>query len=356
MTMSRILILSGPIQSGKTTSLIKNFSKSDSVGGFICPDVLGSRMIYFADYRRLVPFQLVELDNAISIGKFKFDENIFSKAYDLLVNPITLEKEIVVVDEIGPLELKEQGYYQALIMLIDNWRKKENGTLILVIREHLIVDVVAKFDLKDAEIITKDNLLIESKSDIEKNAIILSGGESSRMKTDKFLLKYDGLEQYKRLQNMFDILNINTFLSCNKNQDQIKNLSIDTIVDIQDFEEAGPLTGILSAFEKLQSDLFVIGCDYPHVAIDHLLILKQFADYGFNEIAFMNNDRVDEVEPLICFLSKQSLNNLKLFYAEGGRSLNKFLQQINPLKIQLKNDSFLRSFDTPEDYQSYCNI
>jgi molybdopterin-guanine dinucleotide biosynthesis protein A/nucleoside-triphosphatase THEP1 len=353
--MSKVVILSGAVQSGKTTSLLKHFSNTNAVGGFICPDVNGKRMMFYTSEKRVVPFQITQQNNSVSIGKFAFDQNVFNKACDILVNPLTLDNNWVIVDEVGPLELKEKGYYHSLITLIDNAKQKDDLTIILVVREHLIADVVSKFNLKDVEIITKDKLLKQENFGADVTAVILSGGESSRMKTDKFLLKYDGVEQYKRLLNMFDELNLQTFLSCNENQYSNDSLVVNKIVDNAIYKDAGPLTGILSAFDHLQSDLLIVGCDYPLLKIEHLRILKQFSEYGFDEIAFVKNDRVDVVEPLICFLSKQSLIKLKQFYVDGGRSLNKYLQQINPLKIQLNDDSFLRSFDTPEDYHSYCN-
>jgi molybdopterin-guanine dinucleotide biosynthesis protein A len=215
--------------------------------------------------------------------------------------------------------------------------------------------VISKFDLKLPPVITKEDLNFELNWNDGFNALILAGGESSRMKSDKFLLKYHGVEQFKRLQKMFDELNLQTFLSCNENQNSIENVVVRKIVDDEIYKDAGPLTGILSAFDQLQSDLLIVGCDYPLLTTEHLQILKQFSEYGFDDIAFVKNDRADVVEPLICFLSKQSLTKLKQFYIDGGRSLNKYLQQINPLKIQLTDDSFLRSFDTPEDYNSYFN-
>jgi molybdopterin-guanine dinucleotide biosynthesis protein A len=351
--MSRILILSGQVQSGKTTSLLKYFSNTDAVGGFICPDLNGVRMMYWVAEKRVVPLQIVSQEKAVSIGKFNFDQDVFNKACDILIDPSILENKFVIVDEVGPLELKEQGYYHSLITLIENAKQKDDLTIILVVREHLIADVVSKFNLKDVEIITKDKLSKQENFGADVTAVILGGGESSRMKTDKFLLKYDGVEQYKRLQNIFDKMNINSILSCNENQFANNYLTIDKIVDDDNYKDAGPLTGVLSAFDILQTDLLIVGCDYPLVATEHFQILKQFAGYGFNEIAFVRNNSLDVVEPLICFLSKQSLNHLKLFYQEGGRSLNKYLQQVNNLKIQLNNDSFLRSFDTPEDYYSY---
>lgn len=353
--MSKVVILTGAVQSGKSTSLLKHFSNTDNVGGFICPDLNGKRMMFYKAENRVVPFQITQQDCSVSIGKFSFDQNVFNEACGILVNPLTLDNNWVIVDEVGPLELKEGGYYHSLLILLENAKQKVGLTIVLVVREHLVADVISKFNLSEARIIAKEDLLKDTNLSLDVRGLILSGGESSRMKTDKFLLKYDGVEQYKRLLSMFNELSLQSFLSCNENQYSNESVVINKIIDKDIYKDAGPLTGVLSAFDQLQSDLLIAGCDYPLLKIEHLRILKQFYEYGFNEIAFVKNDRVDVVEPLICFISKQSLQNLKLYYQDGGRSLSKYLQQINPLKIQLNDDSFLRSFDTPEDYHSYCN-
>lgn len=353
--MSNVIILTGPIQSGKTTSLIKHFSKNDGVGGFICPDVNGKRVMYFPAENRLMEFQIPITNSSINVGKFSFDELVFNKAFDLIRTAVQSNNDYFVIDEVGPLELKQQGYYDALVTLFENAKHKTNMTIILVVREHLVADVIANFNLSDVRVISKVELANGTHVRTDIYGLILSGGVSSRMKSDKYLLKYDGLEQYKRLQQIFNEMGIPVFLSCNHNQFLNEEVSIDKIIDDLNYKDAGPLTGILSAFDQLQSDLLIVGCDYPLLKIEHLQILKQFFEYGFDEIAFIKNDRTDVVEPLICFLSKQSLQKLNLFYINGGRSLNKYLQQVNPLKIQLNDDSFLRSFDTPDDYHSYFN-
>lgn len=353
--MSKVIILTGPIQSGKTTSLIKHYSKTDGVGGFICPDVNGKRMMYFPAENRLMEFQIPITNSSINVGKYSFDELVFNKAFDLIRTAAQSNYDYFIIDEVGPLELKQQGYYDALVALFENAKYKTNLTIILVVREHLVNDVITKFNFSDVRFTSKEDLANDAYIRTDINGLILSGGESSRMKSDKYLLKYDGLEQYKRLQQIFNEMGLPVFLSCNKNQFSNEEVSIDKITDDLNYKDAGPLTGILSAFNQLQSDLLIVGCDYPLLKIEHLQMLRQFSEYGFDEIAFVKNERVDVVEPLICFLSKQSLQKLKLFYINGGRSLNKYLQQVNSLKIQLNDDSFLRSFDTPDDYHSYFN-
>lgn len=353
--MSNVVILTGSVQSGKTTTLLRHFSNKKGVGGFICPDVNGRRMMFFPSENRLMEFQITTTDFSINVGKFSFDELIFKKACDLINTAAQSNNDYFIIDEVGPLELKQQGYYDALVTLFDNAKNNTSLTIILVVRDYLVDEVIEKFNLSVSQVITKEELPIDANIRLGCNGLILTGGESSRMKSDKYLLKYDGLEQYKRLHYFFNVMGLPIFLSCNYNQFSNEELSIDKIKDDLNYKDAGPLTGILSAFDQLQSDLLIVGCDYPLLKIEHIQMLKQFSEYGFDEIAFVKNDRTDVVEPLICFLSKKSLDKLKSFYINGGRSLNKYLQQVNPVKIQLKDDSFLRSFDTPEDYLSYFN-
>ncbi|MFM7015126.1 MAG: NTP transferase domain-containing protein [Bacteroidota bacterium] len=353
--MGNILILSGPIQSGKTTSIFKFIANKKKVGGFLCPDINGKRMIYFPNENSVGPFQVEPSEDTLNIGKFSFDHDVFNKACELLVSPLTLANELVVVDEVGPMELKEQGYYSSLNKLIVNWNSNSSGVLILVVREHLVREVKDKFDLKEVDVISIKDLTIDTLPSNNINAAILCGGESSRMKIDKFNLKYDGVEQYKRLFQIFNELYLSSILSCNDSQFLNFNRSFDLIVDNKIYSDGGPLTGILSVYDQVQSDLIIVGCDYPLLQKQHIEILKQFSMYGFTSIGFVKKNRPGYVEPLICYLSITILNQLKNYFLEGGRSLNHYLQQVNPLKIQLLDDRFLKSFDTPEDYQSYSN-
>jgi len=209
--MSKVVILSGAVQSGKTTSLLKHFSNNNAVGGFICPDVNGKRMMFYTSEKRVLPFQITQQGNSVSIGKFAFDQAVFNKACDILVHPLTLDNNWIIVDEIGPLELKEGGYYHSLLILLEHAKQNIYLTIVLVVREHLVADVISKFNLSEARIIAKEDLLPDTNLRLNVHGLILSGGESSRMKTDKFLLKYDGVEQYKRLLNIFHELNLQTF-------------------------------------------------------------------------------------------------------------------------------------------------
>ena len=170
--MSKVVILSGAVQSGKTTSLLKHFSNTNAVGGFICPDVNGKRMMFYTSEKRVVPFQITQQDNSVSIGKFAFNQDVFNKACDILINTLTLENKFVIIDEVGPLELKEGGYYQSLLTLIEKSKQKDDLTIILVVREHLIADVVSKFNLKDVENIKIDKLLKQENFGANFKAVI----------------------------------------------------------------------------------------------------------------------------------------------------------------------------------------
>ena len=92
------------------------------------------------------------------------------------------------------------------------------------------------------------------------NGLILVGGQSMRMGTNKSLLEYHGKPQWKYLYEIIAPFCRKTFLSCRENQKEIftsEALLIDPY-------EMGPMGGILSAFEQDSNEAWlVVACDMP---------------------------------------------------------------------------------------------
>ena len=74
--------------------------------------------------------------------------------------------------------------------------------------------------------------------------LVLAGGKSLRMGTDKSLLNYHGKSQREVMFDMLSGYCSVVYLSVNQNQ----NTYLPHIID--ETEAAGPLGGIVSAFEK----------------------------------------------------------------------------------------------------------
>lgn len=146
----KIEIISGEVNSGKTTRLIQKINELNKqnyrIGGFI------SHPIYMGNTKSGYMVQDLSEDNfyhlihnqqseifTIKQGRFFFNENLF-KELNLKIK-LLLDYDYLVIDEIGPLELNNKGFYDGLIYLLNNYK----NNLILVTRNKLLMDVKNRF-------------------------------------------------------------------------------------------------------------------------------------------------------------------------------------------------------------------
>ncbi len=149
-----IFILTGAIQSGKTTAL-KKWSKEKSVGGMLTPLVEERRVVYDLASESYFPFEANSNDkNVISVGRYYFLQAAFDRMNTLLKHQSTSQHEWLLIDEVGPLELERKGLYDSVVYLLENAQPK----LILVVRDSLVERVKDFFSLKEVRVICTEDL------------------------------------------------------------------------------------------------------------------------------------------------------------------------------------------------------
>lgn len=95
-------------------------------------------------------------------------------------------------------------------------------------------------------------------------ALILIGGKSTRMGTDKYLMEVDGIPQYQRLHQLLQTLGLEVYLSCNQTQQDSISTEYRKIIDV--YEGIGPMGGLASALDAdPDSDWLVVACDLINV-------------------------------------------------------------------------------------------
>ena len=173
--------------------------------------------------------------------------------------------------------------------------------------------------------------------------IVLCGGESSRMQTDKSLINYHGIPQWKYIYQMLESFCSRVYISCNAGQLH-KFKEVSCIVDNDKYANAGPLTGLLSAFEYLSSPLFVAGCDYPLLRVTDLqYIYDQRHQNAKATVAFHGL-----YEPVIGIYEYKAFEDLKDSFMMKMYSLQKCLEEIHAGKAYLE-PLVLRSANTLEE-------
>jgi len=153
MNESSVYIVTGQIQTGKTTALIEWSDGKNDVFGILTPVIEGKRFFMDAHLRNRFEMEANEGDQeVISIGRFKFSTISFHKATQIINDSIG--KGWLVIDEIGPLELNKQGFYE----VVKEALLKHFSPVVLVVRESLAAKVADLFELKNYEVISKDQL------------------------------------------------------------------------------------------------------------------------------------------------------------------------------------------------------
>jgi nucleoside-triphosphatase THEP1 len=153
--LQNFFILTGAIHSGKTTALINWSVERQDVAGILTPVVEGKRMFMNAKTKEQFNMEATGNEEVLSTGKYQFSKNSFEKA-TAIIRQATGQDGWLIIDEIGPLELRGEGFADILKELLVSRR----GNTILVAREGLAEKVTSLFGIRSAIHITKEDLQV----------------------------------------------------------------------------------------------------------------------------------------------------------------------------------------------------
>lgn len=187
--------------------------------------------------------------------------------------------------------------------------------------------------------------------------IILCGGQSSRMGSDKGMLVHEAKTWAQTAMEKLSVLNIPIKLSVNDLQkseyEKVFNPEL-LIVDKPDLAIKGPLLGVLSShLYDSGKDLFLLACDLPLMETN--LLKELFALYKQSkkyDVYIFSNDR--EPEPLCGIYSAKALK--KIMALQKANNLKKYsmkyiLSQLVVCEIALHNTQkvYFRNFNAHAD-------
>lgn len=179
------------------------------------------------------------------------------------------------------------------------------------------------------------------------NGLVLCGGKSSRMGTDKGTLKKNNVYWVEIVKNKLKSYCNHVYISINKNQldlySKIFNGS-DLIID-SDYE-AGPLSGIKAFSEKkIISDLIIMPCDMIDFDESYILNLIEYYQNESSKTCFSFSEK-KFLQPFPCII-KHSILEKKINFNYGFFN---FLEENKVYKIELLNDKTIFSnYNKPEE-------
>ncbi len=154
--MAKFILFTGPVRSGKSTALLRWIENGSDCKGFICPDVDGKRMLYSITDQITNPFEVDAggPEKIIQIGRFSFLQSTFTLARKILQEGCVLQAGTFIIDEVGWMELKGEGFEPELSKFIDAVRHhSQNLNVFMVVRESLIDEVIEHYHLSEVDVI-----------------------------------------------------------------------------------------------------------------------------------------------------------------------------------------------------------
>ncbi|MBS0579791.1 MAG: NTP transferase domain-containing protein [Proteobacteria bacterium] len=179
--------------------------------------------------------------------------------------------------------------------------------------------------------------------------LVLAGGRSSRMRSDKAALTYQGEAQLERAVRLLGGLLPRVFVSVRADQaEEPLRARFERIVDRH--EDLGPIAGVLAAQAAHPAAAWlVLACDLPLLDSATLDTLLREREPGRLATAYRSShDGLPE--PLCAIYEPASAAALRAHVAAGKRCPRKFLASADAKLIEEPNPRALDNINTPEEY------
>ncbi len=180
--------------------------------------------------------------------------------------------------------------------------------------------------------------------------LVLGGGKSTRMGSDKRLIQYHEVSQQIHTYNLLSEICDTAFLSVRDDQVGSSETGLNIIVDENKYR--GPFNGILSAHAAHPEVAWlVLACDLPLIDKDSLeaLVAQRNPD---NHATSMATKKTNMPEPLVTIWEPKGLEKAKEYLESAESScprkflLNSEVGQVHPL-----SDDVLFNANSQEDYE-----
>lgn len=205
---------------------------------------------------------------------------------------------------------------------------------------------IPHFDLEQTEQIVNRIKNIVDQNIPAVKGLVLAGGQSRRMGSDKGLLNYFGKSQRTYTSELLQNCNLETSLSVRKEQ-HVKEAEV--IEDV--FLGLGPFGAICSAFqESPNSAWLVLATDLPYV--DESLIRRLLSERDPSKIATAVKGKKKEFpEPLVTIWEPKAYPVMLQFLAQGISCPRKVLIN-SDVKLLETDDVYIYNVNTPEEFDT----
>jgi nucleoside-triphosphatase THEP1 len=157
----KIYLYSDKIKSGKTSRLLDWTKLHTETDGILAPLINNKRHLYRikTNETHLLECDEIEKDSEnLIIGNYIFRKDIFIWAQNELLNAYSSSPEWLLIDEIGFLELKNEGLEPSVTNILTE-KNNCKTKIVLVVRDFLIDSVKNRYKLLNPDFIFSEFLI-----------------------------------------------------------------------------------------------------------------------------------------------------------------------------------------------------
>ena len=286
----------------------------------------------------------------------KFQQRLQFAQYDYVFingNHYQGAKQILILDEEKEASVLKRIHQLDRIQFIIKLKKDADYFPFLEDKYPQIKNITC-YTIDEVEKIANhiNNLIQEKIAPVK--GLVLVGGKSTRMGTDKSVLNYYGKPQKEVAKELLESTNLETFYSVQpfverRRNSQGDNKKEDEIHDT--FLNLGPFGGICSAFQQDPNAAFlVLATDLPFVNKE--LINKLLSKRNPSKVATAIQGKNKEFpEPLITIYEPKTYPILLQYLAQGYSCPRKMLINSDVEIIEVE-DNFIRNINTFEEFEN----
>ena len=183
-------------------------------------------------------------------------------------------------------------------------------------------------------------------------ALILAGGTSSRMGTDKALVPYQGKPMLQRVYQVAAECTEQVYVLTPWIERYQNILPSDCNYLIETQPGKGPVNGLSEGFEQISADwILLLACDLPLLDVEIIQSwINKLPQIPTSTLALVPQ-RFDIWEPMCGFYRKEIKTELDNFLKKGKRSFQELLSgiEVEVLKVDEKADLMLLNCNSPGD-------
>ncbi len=299
----------------------------------------------FQEYTDKITFQ--RLDYRTNWNEYQ--QKAFFQSADLILvngNHFPAQAQIIVIDPAKPLDKKLNKLTNLKLILL-----QEGITEVPeFIQLHLAnVPSAPVYAISEIEKITEFVSDFYQQNIPSLNGLVLAGGKSTRMQSDKGLLQYHEQDQRTHVHQLLSSVCVEAFVSCNATQALDLEGKLPYLEDR--FLNLGPKGGILTALQHDPNAAWLtVACDLPFLSKETLDYLVQYRDPTKMATAFYDSDGKFP-EPLLTIWEPRSYALLLQFLSLGYSCPRKALINSDVKLLTIPDVAELRNVNDQAAYK-----